>query len=104
MEITTKLSDNEQLSIRVKFDSDLNGNNKGYRISVTKEFMKDGWIEVIPLATGNFNALIKKGNRKSQKQINLIGNFIADNIDILKAMWLKGDYNGFVEMVKKYKG
>ena len=77
--------------------------NGVYKVHVHKEEVEGNFSTWMPFEKGNFNVTIGQG-RKSQKKINTINNYIVDNSNKLKGMWLDNKYHemaGLFETILK---
>lgn len=97
------LEENARLNIEL-------GHRDGvYRVYVRKEFVEEHELEngvkyhtimSMPLNDGNFAVRVKEG-RKSAKFLESGSKYLESKKDILKKLWLGGNYN---EMVSVFSG
>ena len=77
--------------------------NGVYKVHVRKETIEGNFSTWMPFDNGNFNVTIGQG-RKSQKKLNTIENYISNNSNLLKDMWLDNKYHemaGLFETILK---
>ena len=74
--------------------------NGFYNCFIHKSLISGNFSETMLFAQGNFWFKISQG-RKSQKKIDKLRNFVFENQEQLKNLWLQGNYNQMINLIRE---